>query len=670
MGICNIASAFWEFFPAMAKNFKDNNFELNPHQLKSITNVLSERSTLCIMPTGGGKSLIYWLSGMMLDGITVVVFPLVALIDEQEEKLKAQGVDVLALHGGISQEKQVERLKQFANREITPHFIFVSPEKLATDGFFEYCVIGRKDEIKLITIDEVHCVSQWGASFRPFYRRIPDFIQRVFGDSSPKLLAMTATLNPKELNDICNEFWIEKLNILKDKTVMRSEITLKIIKVNVEDEKDGEDGKIWDLLRIHADVKTLVYVYRVDGKRSVEDLSRRAKNQYGLKSLHFHGEMSANERKGIIAKFRDNEINVVFATSAFGMGIDIPDIRVVLHFMIPESVEQYYQEIGRAARDRGAANAYMFYSNKNIEVKRRHFIDASFPTREKLIDTFKKIPISENELKTLPYFDDPDIQQCLHYFVECGAVQIISKGFSDMKALTDIKNSELMKIIDSSKNKGLITSAKKSEVSVQNIIELVYSSLINGEAKMRKPLDRRLVINVRESKLSDKQLDDIMTIIEQKRKYKHDLLDYLVFQIENTKSSIELHQEIALYLSADKSILNKIHSTSKGDKVRSKSEVIIANLLFQHKIKYEYERPLEHGSGKPINPDFTIFLSDGKKVYWEHLGLLGTESYDKTWLYKLGIYDKYFKGQLVKTHEGVTITNSALEIIKQLKAMR
>jgi ATP-dependent DNA helicase RecQ len=665
----DIVSAFERHFPVLAKEFESDKKTLKSYQIKAIINVLTHGNTLCIMPTGGGKSLIYWLSGVMLDGISIVVSPLVSLIDEQEEKLITQDIDVLALHGGLSQEKQVEQLKQFANGDITPKFIFVSPEKLATDGLFEYCIRIRKNEIKLITIDEVHCVSQWGASFRPFYRNIPDFIEKVFGINHPKILAMTATLNPKELNDITNEFWIDKTNIIKDQSLMRSEIELKIIRVNVEDEKDGESGKLWDLLKIHADEKILIYVYRVNGKRSVEDLSLRANNQHGLKSVYFHGEMSSNERMEIITRFRNNEINIVFATNAFGMGIDIPDIRVVIHFMIPESVEQYYQEIGRAARDKEMANAYMFYSNKNIDVKRKHFIDASFPDREKLVEVYKKIPKSKDGLQTLPYFDDEDIQQCLHYYINCGAVQIIAKGFSDLRSLINVKNIELQKIIDSTKTKILIRSAKESGVSVPKIIDMVYDSIINGGLEMIRPLDRRLIINVREEELSESQLDEIMAVIEQKRKYKHDLLDYLVFQLENKNSSIELHQEIGRYLGVDKDKLNKIYSTSKGDKVRSKSEVIIANLLFQHGIKYEYEQPLEFGSGESLKPDFTIFLSDKRKIFWEHLGMLGTETYDEIWLYKMNVYEKYFSGQLVKTYEGVTISDSTLKLIEQLKKM-
>lgn len=669
MDTCNIVSAFGVHFHKLAKKFQDDGNELKPHQIECINNVLTKGNTLCIMPTGGGKSLVYWLSGMMLDGITVVVIPLVALIDEQEEKLRNEGIEVLALHSGLIPEKQVKRLTQFANGEITPKFIFVSPEKLATDGFFEYCIKIRKGEIKLITIDEVHCVSQWGASFRPDYRKIPEFIQKIFGENHPKILAMTATLAPKELGDICDEFWIEKPNILKDQSLMRSEIDLKIIEVAIEDEKDGKDGKLWNFLKFHADDKVLVYVYCKQGDRGVEGLSQRANTQHGIKSAHFHGDMSSVERGKIISQLRDNKVNVVFATSAFGMGIDIPDVRVVIHFTIPESIEQYYQEIGRAARDKKAANAYMLYSKKNISVKRKDFINASFPTRDKLIEVYQKIPKTENELQTLTYFEDEDTKLCLHYYVNCGVIQIVAKGFSSLNALTNIKSTKLSEIVGSTNSKNLITSAKKSGVSVPEIIEMVYGSLIKGEVETTKPLDRRLIISVRNNELSEKQLDEIMADIEQKKKYKRDQLDYLVFQIENTKSSIELHQEIARYLGVDRNILNKIYSTSKGDKVRSKSEVIIANLLFQHGIEYKYEEPLDCGNGKTMLPDFTILLSDGKKLFWEHLGMLGVESYDRRWLDKLKMYQEYFPGQLIKTYEGATISDSALDVIKRLKMM-
>ena len=372
---------FREMFPKM-------DFTLKDFQKRVIENVVTTDNTLCIMPTGGGKSVIYWMSAAELGGTTIVVSPLIALIDEQAEKIREQGYSVLELHGGIGAKKQMELLKSYAKGDITPSFIFVSPEKIATDGFFEYCIRCRKKDIKLIVIDEVHCVSQWGMSFRPFYKRIPDFLNSIFGENDwCRILALTATLNPKELGDICEAFNIKRDNIIKQDLLMRSAIQLHVKKFVNENEKES---KFWELLQTHRGEKILVYIYRKYGSRSVEGLYEEAVKK-GYRAVFFHGDMTANERAKVIDQYRSGEVDIVFATNAFGMGIDIPDIRVVIHFMIPESAEQYYQEIGRAARDGQGANAYLLYSDKNIGVKRTHFIDRSFPNSEKLERVYKKI---------------------------------------------------------------------------------------------------------------------------------------------------------------------------------------------------------------------------------------------------------------------------------------
>ena len=659
MHISNVEESFKKYFPKLACLFN-----LNKFQKKTIENVISNNNTLCIMPTGGGKSLVYWMSGLTLGGITVVISPLIALIDEQSEKIKEQGYEVLTIHGGIDAMKQSKILKDFVNKVINPKFIFVSPEKIATDGFFEYCLKERRAEIKLIAIDEVHCVSQWGASFRPFYKRIPTFLNGLYSieEQRPRILALTATLNPKEVIDICKEFDISKSNIIRDNTLMRSEITLKVLKFKNENEKEE---KLWDIIKIHRNEKILVYAYRIGSNHGVEGLAKTA-DEKGYKSVCFHGEMSAIERREIIWKYKNDEINVAFATNAFGMGIDIPDIRVVIHYMIPESVEQYYQEIGRAARDGDAANAYILYSNKNIDVKRRYFIDASFPKEEKLITTYKKITGNITGLNTLAYFEDEDMQKCLSYYLDCGVLSIICKGFSNLKCLLDVKDTDLQTILNSTKTKGLISSVKKTNIEPQIITNNVYKSILNGNVKTDKALDRRLIIKTNESQISDEKMKGILDQIDEKRKYKHGLLDYFVFLIDDNPSSIELHQEIARYLGVDKHMLNRIYSTSKGDLVRSKSEVIIANLLYQHQIQYEYEKKLFYNSGKWVEPDFTIRLSDGSELYWEHLGMLGVESYDKRWSEKQDIYDKYFKDKLLVSYEGATITDTVLKLIEKL----
>lgn len=662
LDMLNIDEAFSSNFPNLA-----NKFSLKDFQKSVISNVVEKDNTLCIMPTGGGKSLIYWMSGILSSGITIVISPLIALIDEQSEKIVEQGFEVLTIHSGMDSAKQAKVLKDFANKVINPKFIFVSPEKIATDGLFEFCIRERKKEITMLAIDEVHCVSQWGTSFRPFYKRIPDFLNCIYNEPEDKqlrILALTATLNPKEVVDICMDFKIDKSNIIRDNLLMRSEISLKVLQFNNENEKEN---KLWDIIKIHKNEKILVYVYRIGSERGVEKLADKA-NEKGYKSVCFHGEMTAKERKEIIDSYKNNEINVIFATNAFGMGIDISDIRVVIHFMIPESVEQYYQEVGRAARDGNVANAYLLFTNKNIDVKRKYFIDGSFPSAEKLVNTYKKIAEQGEGLHTLPYFEDEEVQQCLPYYLNSKILKIECKGFSDLKNITNIKDKTLTDIIDSTKTKNLITTVKKSKVDVKTIVNKVYESVVKGLATTTKPLDRRLIVDVIEQEISEAKMQDIQSAIDEKRKYKHGLLDYLVFLIADNTSSNELHQEIGRYLGVEKHMLNRIYSTVKGDRVRSKSEVIIANLLVQNGISYEYEKKLEYENGKWIEPDFTIVLSDGRELYWEHLGMLGVESYDKRWLEKQDIYDKFYNRKLIVTYEGATITDSALDIINKISS--
>ena len=653
----NIDLAFKQYFPNLASEFRLKDF-----QKKVINSVLDDGNTLCIMQTGGGKSLTYWMSGLLLGGISIVISPLIALIDEQSEKIKNQGYEALTIHGGIDSKKQAMMLKDFANKKFNPKFIFVSPEKIATDGLFEYCISKRKDEITLFVIDEVHCVSQWGTSFRPFYKRIPDFIEKVFKDVCyPKILALTATLNSKEIVDICNEFNIDRNNIVKDKLLIRSEISLKVLKFNNENEKEE---KFWDLLKIHKNEKVLIYVYRIASERGVERLSQKAIEK-GYNSICFHGDMTAEERREIINRYKNNDINVIFATNAFGMGIDIPDIRTVIHFMIPESVEQYYQEVGRAARDGKAANAYLLYTNKKIDDKRKYFIEGSFPNQEKLIKIYDKVTNGKLGLQTLQYFDNPEIQICLPYYINSKLIKLVGKGFSSFKGVSNLENDILKSAIESTKTKGLLSTVKKSNIEVQKLINMTYEGLIGGKLKLTKPLDRRLVIDIKTTKLNDEYMQKILEEIEEKRKYKYELLNYLVYLIDGDVSSNELHQEIGKYLGVEKHYLGKVYSTTKGDLVRSKSEVIIANLLFQYDIKYGYEKKLKY-EDKWIEPDFTIILDNGEEYYWEHLGMLGLESYDNRWLEKQEIYNKYFNGKLIVTYEGATITESTIDIIKQL----
>lgn len=387
----------------------------------------------------------------------------------------------------------------------------------------------------------------------------------------------------------------------------------------------------------------------------------------GYKAAWFHGDMKPSERMDIIEQYRKNDINLVFATNAFGMGIDIPDIRNVIHFMIPESAEQYYQEVGRAARDGHGANAYLLYSNKNIDVKRTHFIDRSFPTEDKLREVYKNIGKREG-CRVIPYFDNEDIQECLPYYMECGLIKIICKGFAGLKEFYDIADPELQTLYDSSgKAKGFIKAIKTNNISAENLAYKVYDGVVRGKVKLRKPLERWLVIDVKETDISEERMEVMLADIQAKKAYKHELLNYFVKILEDNRDSQHLHQEIARYLGMDKYQLNRIYTTADGNHVRSKSEVIISDLLYGAGIRYKYEEKLEYAQGKFINPDFTIYLDNDKKVFWEHVGMLGTAEYDVAWSKKTEIYEKFYPGQLIKTYENGALAKDVQQKIEQLR---
>ncbi|WP_048718971.1 RecQ family ATP-dependent DNA helicase [Bacillus sp. 522_BSPC] len=653
----DIKNLFKQSFPKLAAKF-----DLTDFQETVIQSVLTKENTLCIMPTGGGKSLTYWLSGLGLNGITLVISPLTALIDEQANNLEEHGYKVLTLHAGIDAKKQVKLLKDFYRRELNPDFIFASPERISTDGLFEYCVKARKDEFKLIAIDEIHCVSQWGHSFRPFYKHIPTFLDNVYGDNWPTILGLSATLNRKEVADICESFRIKNRAVIKSDLLVRTEIELKTFKFIKEDEKLG---KLWQLLKIHQNEKTLVYIYRVKGKNSTEDLAKLAIEK-GIRATHFHGEVSSKEKQNIIERFKNNELDVVFATNAFGMGIDIPDIRVVIHFMIPESVAQYYQEVGRASRDKQASNAYLLYSNKNIEVKKSHFINKSFPTIDELKEAFTKMTSNKIGYKTLSYFDDEDIQKCLPYFVDNGIIEIVAKGITNLDVFSNVNDSELTTLMSLTKTKNIITTMKKSGKSAKEISDIIFESIVTDRVRLEKSLGKCLIIHSNLEELDEQALQRLEQYGKDKQEFKHAHLDYFVHILENCGNSRELHQEIGRHLGVPKFLLGKIYSTTKGDLVRSKSEVIISNLLHQHNIKYEYEKEMYYNGDNRISPDFTITIN-GKEYYWEHLGMIGKDDYDTRWLEKQAVYDDYFPDQLFVTYENPSLTKSVESLIADLK---
>jgi ATP-dependent DNA helicase RecQ len=211
----------------------------------------------------------------------------------------------------------------------------------------------------------------------------------------------------------------------------------------------------------------------------------------------------------------------------------------------------------------------------------------------------------------------------------------------------------------------MITTMKKSGKSAQEISTIVFEAVVTDQVKLTKSLGKCLIINNNVDELDDQDWQELEQDCAEKRSYKHGLLDYFVHLIENCENSRQIHQEIGRHLGVPKFLLNRIYKTTKGDLVRSKSEVIIANLLNQHGVSYEYEKELAYGPGRRLSPDFTITVN-GKELYWEHLGLIGNMEYDSHWVKKQAVYEEYFPGQLLVSYENPHLSTSAESIIQKI----
>lgn len=644
-------------------HFSDIGESVWPIQHRVITSVLEGNNTLALMPTGSGKSLCYWIAGLALGGVTLVISPLTALMDEQAQKLENHGCRVFVLHSGISTQIQYQELIDLYHQREEPDFVFLSPERLATDGFLEFVLNSIRDRIKLVTIDEAHCISQWGLDFRPFYKEIPFALRNIAGDGPlPTVLGLTATLNPMDRQEICDDFAIEESHVIQDDILLRYEIGVEVVKVPDEDTKDE---RFWTLLEEHRGEKILIYLDRKKGKRSTETLCAEALDR-GFNAAFFHGDMTSQERANVIQRFKEGDLLVVFATSAFGMGIDIPDIRGVVHYLLTESAEQYYQQIGRAGRDGKPAWAVLFYSDRNVEVRKTWYIESSFPKEDEVREAFSNITDERTGKRTLNYFEEgDDTQAAYHYLVRSDIIVPVCKGIRSLDVFEPASGVTLPTFDtyrDATYTGLLIPTAMKVEESECEIMTDVYGWLAEGRLETVRAPGKCLVIEVSAEELPDSLLEEILEDAAEKKTYRLALFDEFVGLLEGYTNTFEFHEQIGEYLGIDRYSRGRIHRTLSGDFVRSKSEVIIANILFQSGIPFEYEAPLIAPDGSRRVPDFTIEWQ-GKKYFWEHLGMLGVEDYRRNWELKKAWYREHFPGQLITTRETSTLSDETKEII-------
>lgn len=330
-----------------------------PLQKEIIENVLSGRDTLAVMPTGGGKSLCYQIPSLIFDGLTVVVSPLIALMQDQVASLNASGVNAVFLNSSVEWGDYCDSMDGIKRGEIK--IVYVSPEGLATQRIQDL-LHADSVNVKCITIDEAHCVSEWGHDFRPDYLEISS-VRKQFKNAV--CLALTATATKQVREDIVNNL------ALKNPAVLIASFNRPNIYLDVKPKNDPL-SQVVDCIRHHLDESGIIYCF---SRRQVDQLTESL-SDLGYSALNYHAGLSDEERTDHQTKFIRDEVQIMVATVAFGMGIDKPNVRFVIHYDMPKSLEQYYQEIGRAGRDGLQSYALLLYSAGDIH-KIRYFFDES-----------------------------------------------------------------------------------------------------------------------------------------------------------------------------------------------------------------------------------------------------------------------------------------------------
>jgi ATP-dependent DNA helicase RecQ len=341
-----------------------------PLQEEIIVSVLEGKDTLALLPTGGGKSITFQVPALAMEGLCLVISPLIALMKDQVDNLNKRGIKAAAIYSGMHQDEIdiVLNKCRFGDFKL----LYVSPERLNTIKFRDAL---RRIKVNLLAVDEAHCISQWGYDFRPPYLKIAEI--RQFLPGIP-ILALTATAVPVVIDDIQKNLLFSRKNVFS-KSFERKNLTYFVFK---------EEDKIRRMVKIIKTVKGCGIVY-VRNRRHTKEIAEML-NKQGIRATFYHAGLDPKDREKRQNLWMKEEKNVMVSTNAFGMGIDKPNVRFVIHYDLPDSLEAYFQEAGRAGRDEKQSFAILLYETADI-INSRHNLEVTYPGIQKIRDIYNAL---------------------------------------------------------------------------------------------------------------------------------------------------------------------------------------------------------------------------------------------------------------------------------------
>lgn len=441
-------------------------------QEEIIHSVLDGKDTLALLPTGGGKSICFQVPAMVLDGICIVVSPLISLMKDQVDQLQKRGIKAAAIYSGMSRREIDITLDNCIYGDFK--FLYVSPERLKTEVFVERA---RQMKICLLAIDEAHCISQWGYDFRPPYLQIAEFKKEI---GIERLIALTATATKEVKDEIAEKLEMNDVEVFQ-KSFARANLSYSAFRL------ENKEGKLMEILG-NVPGTSVVYVRSRKRTREIADMLRRNH----ISADHYHAGLSGLERSEKQTAWINNKTRVMVATNAFGMGIDKPDVRTVIHLDLPDSLEAYYQEAGRAGRDEKKAYAVALYHSQDVdELKDR--TNRSVVSLEQIKRTYQalanffKMAIGSHALSSFPF----NYEQ----FINTYNLPIV-ETYSALKKLTDegliqmtegfYEHSKITFLLDKSETYKFQIANPKLDPIIKTLLRLYGGEVFAGYAKIKE----------------------------------------------------------------------------------------------------------------------------------------------------------------------------------------